>query len=173
MTTCSSGEGEVVEERRSETGGQIIARAHEVAKALLGDLAACSFDPSRIEELVMRHCNGPAPRVEHVLGYVVETLVPSVLRTSDEIDAVLKALSGGFVPPGPSGSPTRGQADILPTGRNFYSLDPRIIPTPGAWEVGKSLGDSLLERCLQEQGHYPESVGIIVWGGTDYALQGG
>mgnify|MGYP001188637810 FL=1 len=164
--------GEVVNERRSETGGQIIARAHEIARAMIGDLAACGFGPSRIEELVKRHCGGPAPRVEYVLGYVVETLVPNVLRTSDEIDAALNALSGGFVPPGPSGSPTRGQADILPTGRNFYSLDPRIIPTPAAWEVGKSLGDSLLERCLEEQGHYPESVGIIVWGGPTMRSRG-
>jgi cobaltochelatase CobN len=80
------------------------------------------------------------------------------------MDATLSAFSGGFVAPGPSGAPTRGQADILPTGRNFFSLDPRTIPTPAAWEVGKALGDALLARCLEEQGTYPESVGIIVWG---------
>ena len=61
--------------------------------------------------------------------------------------------------------PTRGQADILPTGRNFYSVDPGKIPTPAAWEVGKRLGDALLQRYQNETSAYPRSVGIIVYGG--------
>ena len=77
----------------------------------------------------------------------------------------LAALDGGFVKPGPSGAPTRGQADILPTGRNFYSVDPGKIPTPAAWEVGKRLGDALLQRYQNETSAYPRSVGIIVYGG--------
>jgi cobaltochelatase CobN len=78
----------------------------------------------------------------------------------------MAALDGHFVPPGSSGSPTRGQADILPTGRNFFSVDPRAIPSQAAWEVGKALGDALLERYMKEEGkgHYPENVGIIVFG---------
>jgi len=60
----------------------------------------------------------------------------------------------------------------LPTGRNFYSVDPNKIPTPGAWEVGKKLGDVLIERCLKESGKYPESIGIIVWGGSTMRSKG-
>jgi cobaltochelatase CobN len=54
-------------------------------------------------------------------------------------------------------------ADILPTGRNFYSVDPRAIPSQAAWRVGVALGDTLLERYLKEEGKYPESIGIILW----------
>jgi cobaltochelatase CobN len=68
------------------------------------------------------------------------------------------------VPPGPSGSPTRGLPNVLPTGRNFYSVDPKTLPTAAAWEVGKALGDALLQKYLDEENQYPEMVGIVVWG---------
>ncbi|MFL6111633.1 MAG: cobaltochelatase subunit CobN, partial [Catenulispora sp.] len=69
-----------------------------------------------------------------------------------------------YVPAGPSGAPTRGQANALPTGRNFYSVDPNTIPSPNAWATGVALGDALLAKYLAEQGRYPETVGIVVWG---------
>lgn len=156
----------------SETGGQLIAGAHETARRLIGALAERAFDPSSVPDLVAEHCGGSHPRVGEALRYVAEILVPNIRRVTEEIDASLRAFSGGFVPSGPSGAPTRGQADILPTGRNFYSLDPRIIPSPGAWEVGKALGDALLERYHREEGKYPESVGIILWGGPTMRSKG-
>jgi cobaltochelatase CobN len=55
-------------------------------------------------------------------------------------------------------------ADILPTGRNFYSVDPQAIPSPAAWKVGIAMGDALLERYLKDEGKYPQSIGIIIWG---------
>jgi cobaltochelatase CobN len=55
-------------------------------------------------------------------------------------------------------------ANVLPTGRNFYSVDPKTLPSPVAWEVGKDLGDALLEKYLTEEGNYPEMVGVVVWG---------
>jgi cobaltochelatase CobN len=164
--------GEPMPGASGQTGGQIIAHAHETALNLIRALAAVNFDAASIPDLVKEQCRGPHPRIELVLRYAAETLVPNIHHVTDELDASLSAFSGGFVPPGPSGAPTRGQADILPTGRNFYSLDPRIIPTPGAWEVGKSLGDALLERYMQEEGRYPESVGIIVWGGPTMRSRG-
>jgi len=90
--------------------------------------------------------------------------VPRLARTTDELDHLLHGLSGGFVPAGPSGSPTRGLVGVLPTGRNFYSVDPKAIPSRNAWEVGKALGDSLLERYLADHGEYPSTVGLVVWG---------
>jgi len=68
------------------------------------------------------------------------------------------------VPAGPRGAPTRGMAHVLPTGRNFYSVDPKAVPSPLAMEVGRKLADSLIERHLAEEGRYPESVGLVVWG---------
>lgn len=159
-----AGRGQVIPGSGGETGGKIIERAHRWARSLVEALAARGFDPEVIPELVEIHCAGTFPRIEAVLRYAAETLVPNIRHTGQEMLSILSALSGGFVPPGPSGTPTRGMADILPTGRNFYSLDPRTIPTPAAWEVGRALGDTLLKRCMEEQGEYPESVGIIVWG---------
>lgn len=155
-----------------ETGGQLITRAHETARELIRALAAREFDPSAVPGLVAERCGGSHPRVEQVLQYLAEILVPNIRRVTDEVNATLNALSGGFVPPGPSGAPTRGQADILPTGRNFFSLDPRIIPSRGAWEVGKALGDALIERYRREEGKFPESVGIILWGGPTMRSKG-
>jgi cobaltochelatase CobN len=156
--------GDILLQFDGKTGGRIIAEVHEKAGTLVRALAACSFDGDAIEAIVHAHFNGAYPRIVRVLRYVAATLLPNVRRTRDEIDAAMAALSGRFVPPGPSGAPTRGQADILPTGRNFFSVDPRAIPSQAAWEVGKALGDVLLERYLKEEGRYPENVGIIVWG---------
>jgi cobaltochelatase CobN len=98
------------------------------------------------------------------LAWVGQRLVPALNRTSDEISSVLAALDGRFVPAGPSGAPSRGMAHALPTGRNFYSLDPRAVPSPMAWQVGSTLAERLLEAHVAEEGRYPESVGLVVWG---------
>ena len=81
-----------------------------------------------------------------------------------EIAALLKGLDGGFVDPGPSGAPTRGRLDTLPTGRNFFSVDNRSIPSPAAWALGQLSAQALIERHLQEHGEYPAQVGLSVWG---------
>ncbi|HLH66733.1 MAG TPA: cobaltochelatase subunit CobN [Solirubrobacteraceae bacterium] len=87
-----------------------------------------------------------------------------IRRAPDELEGVLKALRGRHVPAGPSGSPTRGRIDVLPTGRNFYSIDPRAIPSELAWEVGQRLADALLERHRSLTGELPRMVGLVVWG---------
>jgi cobaltochelatase CobN len=114
----------------------------------------------------------PSPRVEAALTYIAETLVPNIRRCTEEIDFSLAGFGGGFVPPGPSGAPTRGQADILPTGRNFYSVDPNKIPTPAAWEVGVRLGDALIERYREASGKYPDNIGILVYGSPTMRTRG-
>ena len=81
-----------------------------------------------------------------------------------ETRAVLQALDGRFVEPGPSGAPTRGRADVLPTGRNFYSVDSRAVPTPAAWHLGWRSAALLIERYVQEQGEWPRAVALSAWG---------
>ncbi|HEY1465678.1 MAG TPA: cobaltochelatase subunit CobN [Acidimicrobiales bacterium] len=103
-------------------------------------------------------------RSSPVLAWVGRRLVPALAATTGEIDAVLGALDGRFVPPGPSGAPSRGMAHVLPTGRNFYSVDPKAIPSPLAWQVGTALADRLVERHVSEEGRYPATVGLVVWG---------
>ena len=105
-----------------------------------------------------------SPDVARTLAFVAETLLPALRRCTDEIDHVLRALDGRYVPAGPSGAPTRGMAHVLPTGRNFYAVDPRSLPSVAAWEVGRQLADTLLRRYLEDEGRYPESVGLSIWG---------
>ncbi|MCW2874062.1 MAG: cobaltochelatase subunit CobN [Streptomyces oryziradicis] len=107
-----------------------------------------------------------------VLEFAADEVVPRLARTTDEIDNILRALRGGYVPAGPSGSPTRGLVNVLPTGRNFYSVDPKAIPSRLAWDVGTALADSLLARHLTDTGAYPRSVGLTVWGTSCMRTQG-
>ncbi|MFE3442990.1 cobaltochelatase subunit CobN [Nocardia sp. NPDC059180] len=102
--------------------------------------------------------------VRDVLRFAATEVVPRLRETGIEIDRVLHALNGGFIPAGPSGSPLRGLINVLPTGRNFYSVDPKAVPSRLAWETGQAMADSLLERYLADHGEYPRSVGLSVWG---------
>jgi cobaltochelatase CobN len=107
---------------------------------------------------------GNSTALQQVLGFIRDALLPNLARTHEEIDNLLRGLSGGYVPAGPSGAPTRGMAHILPTGRNFYSVDPRGLPSQAAWRVGSELANEMLARHRKETGQYPESVSISVWG---------
>jgi cobaltochelatase CobN len=102
--------------------------------------------------------------LEQALLFACQALVPNLRQTTDEIDNLLTGLSGGYVPAGPSGAPTRGMAHVLPTGRNFYSVDPRALPSQSAWRVGQQLAKEVLKKYVHETKNYPESVSISVWG---------
>jgi cobaltochelatase CobN len=81
-----------------------------------------------------------------------------------EMQALLSGLDGRRVAPGPSGAPTRGRLDVLPTGRNFYSLDNRTLPTPTAWNLGQKSATELLKRHFQDMGQHLKTVGLSAWG---------
>jgi cobaltochelatase CobN len=103
--------------------------------------------------------------VLRTLRFVTDELLPKLgVSARDEVEHVLDALAGKYVPAGPSGAPTRGMAHVLPTGRNFYAIDPRSMPSQSAWRVGQRLADQLVERHLRETGAYPRRVGLSVWG---------
>ncbi len=106
------------------------------------------------------------------LRWVCERLVPGLRRTPDEIANLLHGLDGGYVPAGPSGAPSRGMAHVLPTGRNFYSVDPKALPSPLAWDVGRGLADELIARHVVEDGAVPETVGLVIWGTAAMRTQG-
>ncbi|MBV8269353.1 MAG: cobaltochelatase subunit CobN, partial [Planctomycetaceae bacterium] len=111
--------------------------------------------------------------VSRCLDFMIEEIIPRLDRTTDEITNTLRGLSGRFVPAGPSGAPTRGMARILPTGRNFYSIDIHTIPTETAWKVGSQAADQLIEKYRGEHdGEYPRSVGIVVWGTSTMRTHG-
>lgn len=105
------------------------------------------------------------PRSAAVLDRLLNDLVPRLDACGpQELAHLLDGLAGRFVPPGPSGSPSRGRPDVLPTGRNFYSVDTRAVPTRAAWELGLKSANRLIERHVQDHGDYPRAIGLSVWG---------
>jgi cobaltochelatase CobN len=146
------------------TQGDLLERIELLCREAYRLLLAQDFNPDFVAPVVSQILGQADAQTQLVLGYVADTIYPALQRTPDEIGNLLRGLEGRFVPPGPSGAPTRGMANILPTGRNFYSVDPKTIPSPSAWETGKALADALLEKYLTEEGAYPEMVGLVVWG---------
>jgi cobaltochelatase CobN len=156
-----------------DSGDRLSADAAEArARALVEAMEAASWDPAAVPDVAGAVLDGPdtpdrpydPDAVADVLTFAATEVVPRLAGTADEITRTLHALDGGFIPAGPSGSPLRGLVNVLPTGRNFYSVDPRAVPSRLAWETGQAMADSLLARYLAETGGYPESVGLSVWG---------
>jgi cobaltochelatase CobN len=104
------------------------------------------------------------PKIRHELTWITNTLLPALRQTHQEIEALLHGLDGHYVPSGPAGAPTRNRPDVLPTGRNFYTVDIRAIPTESAWDVGRKAAETLVERYTQDHGEYPQAIGLSVWG---------
>jgi cobaltochelatase CobN len=149
-----------------------VDRLEDLARALVQGAHAASWDPTKVPTVVGDVLGEPDTAVVSVLRFACTELVPRLAATPAEITNVLRALDGRFVEPGPSGSPTRGLISVLPTGRNFYSVDPKSIPTRNAFDVGAALADSLLERHRADTGRWPDSVGLTVWGTSAMRTQG-
>ncbi|WP_167591709.1 cobaltochelatase subunit CobN [Jiella endophytica] len=133
----------------------------------------------RLESLAVRLIAGEIPPDVHwistrpVLDAVETELKPAVIGSGPaEIAGLLEGLAGRFVAPGPSGAPTRGRPDVLPTGRNFYSVDTRAVPTETAWRLGRKSAELLVTRHLQDQGEWPTSLGLTAWGTSNMRTGG-
>jgi cobaltochelatase CobN len=146
------------------TGSDLIDRLEDAQRALLEGLEAARWQAHAAGPVCAQVLGFEDPGVVAALVFTATEVVPRIDRTPDEIDNLLHGLSGGFVPSGPSGSPTRGLVNVLPTGRNFYSVDPKALPSVLAWETGQRLADDVIRRYRQDEGTYPETVGIVVWG---------
>jgi cobaltochelatase CobN len=134
------------------------------ARQLVAALAASGWSVEAVPRIVDRVLGAQHEAAAAALDFACREVVPRLVRTGDEITAILHALDGGYVPAGPSGSPLRGLINVLPTGRNFYSVDPKAIPSRMAYQTGQAMAESLLRRHLDEEGEYPQSVGLSVWG---------
>ncbi|MBE9212706.1 cobaltochelatase subunit CobN [Plectonema cf. radiosum LEGE 06105] len=106
----------------------------------------------------------PESQTQIVLQWIRSNLLPSLEQTNLEIKNLLRGLDGRYVKSAPSGSPTRGRPEVLPTGNNFYSVDIRAIPTESAWDVGRKAAETLVETYTQENGEYPKTLALSVWG---------
>ncbi|WP_253882054.1 cobaltochelatase subunit CobN [Actinomadura rupiterrae] len=154
------------------TGSDVIDILEETARRLVQAMEDGGWDVGRAPAVAADVLGADVPDVVRLLEFAASEVVPRLDATRDEIGAVLHALDGGYVPAGPSGSPTRGLVNVLPTGRNFYSVDPKAIPSRNSWDVGVALADSLVKRHLDDTGEYPSSVGLTVWGTSAMRTQG-
>ncbi|MFF4228525.1 cobaltochelatase subunit CobN [Streptomyces sp. NPDC001820] len=156
----------------ARSGADTIDLLEQLCRRLAEGMEQRGWDVSAAAGMVRDVLGVEIPDAVAVVRFACEEVVPRLARTTDEIGNILLALDGGYVPAGPSGSPTRGLVNVLPTGRNFYSVDPKAIPSRLSWEVGQALADSLVERYLADTGAYPKSVGLTVWGTSAMRTQG-
>ena len=140
-------------------------------------LVAISEDPwrhngdtsERIATLASAMISGDHSAIGPASALIIDDALPVIRQAIascafSESDALMRALNGRFIAPGPSGAPTRGRPETLPTGRNFYSLDSRALPTPTAWKVGKASAEALLSRHVMEEGEWPRALTLSAWG---------
>jgi cobaltochelatase CobN len=154
------------------TASDLLDRLEEASQALLFAMEDRGWDPAAAPSVCEETLGIADAGVARSLRFAAGEVVPRLARTPEEVGNLLRGLSGGYVPAGPSGSPTRGLVNVLPTGRNFYSVDPKALPSRLSWEVGRGLADDLLGRYLEEEGRYPETVGIVAWGTAAMRTQG-
>jgi cobaltochelatase CobN len=156
----------------ARTASDVVDLLEALARKLVIGMETLAWDAAKAGVVAAEVLGGDVPEVVRVLEFAATEVVPRLARTTDELTNVLRALDGRYVPAGPSGSPTRGLVNVLPTGRNFYSVDPKTIPSRTAWDVGQALAESLLHRHVEDTGDYPRSVGLTVWGTSAMRTQG-
>ncbi|WP_371366925.1 Aerobic cobaltochelatase subunit CobN [Sporomusa rhizae] len=151
----------------------IRAASAEIIEALMDR----DFAEEAVAEIVNLQDYGQMPPalqedLRTVCRYICTDIAPNLGRTVQEMTNTLRALGGEFIEPAPGGAPTSGRADVLPTGRNFYGVDPRLLPTKLAWETGKKMADAVINDYIAAEGRYPESIGIILWAGANMRTHG-
>ena len=157
--------GSIMSDPSGTTGGTVnsvvLDGIEDRTMSLLASMQEAGYDADRC--LAIASELGGSGELDEVVRYICEMVVPNLRRMTDEMDNLLRALDGGYVLPGPSGAPTRGNASILPMGRNYYGIDPDIVPTPAAWDIGRRMADKMVERYVAEKGSYPKEIGFIIW----------
>lgn len=143
---------------------EIHDEAVEIARILVHGLAEAGYQENAVDEVLnMVHLPGDRLPLKEVMQYLCDTVCPRLDATVDEMENLIRGLDGCFVEPGLGGNPTRGNVELLPTGRNFYAGDPSEIPSVSAWEIGQKLAWKSLEHYKKERGEYPESIAMVIW----------
>ncbi len=149
--------------RRLRLMGEGLIRS-AIEKGISADQVRRRLEDLIKEHLRMRaHVNGASlKKVLRALSHAVR-LAELVKASRKELSSMETALGGGYVEPGPSGNLYRGKVSVLPTGRNFYLIDPRTLPMRTAWELGRKAADLLIRYYVEKHGRYPETVGEVLW----------
>ncbi|MEH2071946.1 MAG: cobaltochelatase subunit CobN [Nostoc sp.] len=158
--SMTSGQYSVVNSTECRTIGDIVEVLEQHAALLVEQLISQNSD------FRTQHSRLPTPDspLTTTLDWIRNRLLPTLRQTHEEITHLLHGLDGGYVKSAPSGAPTRGRPEVLPTGRNFYSVDIRAIPTETAWDIGRKAAETLIEYYTQEHGEYPKTLGLSLWG---------
>jgi cobaltochelatase CobN len=135
---------------------RIIGDAVEILEEHAAELVTAIINNQEISNI------GTNTRSE--LTWISTRLLPALHQTNQEMTNLLRGLNGEYIPSGASGAPTRGKPEVLPTGRNFYSVDIRAVPTETAWCLGRKAAEVLIDRYTQEHGEYPQTLGLSIWG---------
>lgn len=134
------------------------------ARRIVAGIAEADYDAAAIRQAVDAEAfSGDTRMLETTLRYMCQTVAPLLRRIDEEMMNLENGLNGRFVPPGRGGCPTRGSVDILPTGRNFYAVDPATIPSRAAYSIGTKLAEQAIEANQRENGCVPESAAIVVY----------
>ncbi len=159
------------------TGGEAANRIRQESRAFVEAIAEKGFtaEAAMAAMALPETTEGPAAwreKLASLADFIIAEIHPRLKRTSEELTHTVAALSGAYVPPGPSGSPSAGGVDLLPSGRNFYGVDPRGLPSQAGWITGVKLGDRMIEKYIGEQGRYPENIGMVLWSGPNLRSSG-
>jgi cobaltochelatase CobN len=158
--------------RGCPTHADVLEALDGMALALYTMLEEIGFRVDRLDEVQRVVVGCVSSETTEALAFACQQIVPKLERVSDEVEHVLDALEGRYIPAGPAGAPTRGMAHILPSGRNFYAVDPRALPSEAAWRVGQQLAREAIERYRAEESQYPETVGLSAWGTSQMRTHG-
>ncbi len=155
-------------EKAHQRASRLADAIHEQCFAIFDALEGLHFDASQVETILSlfdfpQWSAEEKEKIVAVCRYICEELVPHLVQTEEEISHTMHGLSAGFILPSAAGAPTNGRADVLPTGRNFYGVDPQTIPTKTAWEVGKKRADGVIQQYIADEGQYPETIGMVMF----------
>ena len=142
-----------------EINSVILDKMDDDIMSILAKMRECDYDLEKSLSFFPKMTDD----LRESVSYICQTLCYNVRHMTDEMDNMMHACDGGYVLPGPSGAPMRGNARILPMGRNYYGIDPDIVPPRASWEVGKKMADQMIEHYIEQKGTYPREIAFIIW----------
>ena len=159
------------------SNGVVLDWMREKQREVLEVLASAEYDERHLDVLKSLSWYSEMSRqvqeeIMQAARFICRTLVENLRLTTQEITNSLAALSGRYIEPGPAGAPTSGAIEVLPTGRNFYGVDPSKLPSPAGWKLGTMLGDQVIARYIADEGCYPENIGMVLWCGANLRSRG-
>ena len=165
-----------IDEAQNCTYSELMSRIRKETRKVIETLNKAGFnDSAAAEAMNLPETEGTESwraKLKQLLDFVSTEIYPRIAKTTQELDHTLDALDGRYVEPGPSGSPNAGGVNLLPSGRNFYGVDPRTMPSPAGWQLGVKLGDRMIEKFIADQGKYPENIGMVLWSGPNMRSSG-